>query len=139
MLPLTALDRRFQCVSRCSGQIGPRDDVEQFFLIGRQTRPYLPQFVDRVDVGNNGVMARASSPYNGSFRRIDSVENISRTKSSRKLCPTLPAYEFRGSHRLATDLPSRTHAPGPGESTRLQRLGSRVRIPSSPNHAEIIE
>jgi hypothetical protein len=32
-----------------ASRIGPRDDVEQFFLIGRQMGPYLPQFVDRDD------------------------------------------------------------------------------------------
>lgn len=37
-------------------------DVEQFLLIGRQARPHLPQFVDRVDMGNNGVMTRALQP-----------------------------------------------------------------------------
>jgi len=37
-------------------------DVEQFLLIGRQARPHLPQFVDRVDIGNNGVMTRALQP-----------------------------------------------------------------------------
>ena len=40
------------------GQIGPRNDVEQFLLVRRQTRPDLLQLVDRIDVGNNGVMAR---------------------------------------------------------------------------------
>ena len=39
------------------GHVGPRDDVEQFFLIGRQARPHLRPFINRVDVGNNGVMA----------------------------------------------------------------------------------
>jgi hypothetical protein len=34
-------------VGHQGGQIGPRDDVEQFFLIGRQAGPHLPQFVDR--------------------------------------------------------------------------------------------
>ena len=38
-------------------------DVEQFLLIGRQVKPHLPQFVDRVDIGNNGVMiARPPAP-----------------------------------------------------------------------------
>ena len=37
-------------------------DVEQFLLIGRLARPHLPQFVDRVDIGNNGVMTRALQP-----------------------------------------------------------------------------
>ena len=44
------------------GQIGSRDDVKQFFLVRRQTRPDLPQVVDRIDVGNDGVMARALQP-----------------------------------------------------------------------------
>jgi hypothetical protein len=45
-------------VGHQGGQIGPCDDVEQFFLIGRQARPHLAQFVDRVDVGNDSMMAR---------------------------------------------------------------------------------
>ena len=49
-------------VGHQGGQIGPRDDVEQFLLVGRQARPDLPQLVDRVDVGNDGVMARALQP-----------------------------------------------------------------------------
>jgi hypothetical protein len=36
-------------------------DVEQLLLIGRQVKPLVPQFVDRVDIGNNGVMTRAPS------------------------------------------------------------------------------
>ena len=49
-------------VGHQGGEIGPRDDVEQFLLVRRQTRPDLRQFVDRVDVGNDGVMARALQP-----------------------------------------------------------------------------
>ena len=49
-------------VAEVGHQKGPRDDVEQFFLIGRQARPNLPQFVDRVDVGNDSVMARTLQP-----------------------------------------------------------------------------
>ena len=50
-------------VGHQGGQIGPRDDIEQFFLVGREARPHFPQFVDRVDVGNDGVMAAPSSPF----------------------------------------------------------------------------
>ena len=46
-------------VGHDGGQISPRDDVEQFLLVDRKTRPDLPQVVDRVDVGNDGVMAGA--------------------------------------------------------------------------------
>ena len=49
-------------VGHQGGRIGPRDNVEQVFLVGRQARPYLPQFVDRVDVGNDSVMARTLQP-----------------------------------------------------------------------------
>src|SRR5208337_672977 len=41
------------------GQISPRDHVKQFLLVDRKTRPDLSQVVDRVDVGNDGVMAGA--------------------------------------------------------------------------------
>jgi hypothetical protein len=41
------------------GEISPRDHVEQFLLVDRKTRPDLRQVVDRVDVGNDGVMAGA--------------------------------------------------------------------------------
>src|SRR6516164_5929197 len=49
-------------VGHQGGQIGPRDDVEEFFLVERKARPDLPQVVDRVDVGNDGVMARTLQP-----------------------------------------------------------------------------
>src|SRR5712672_2122460 len=39
------------------GQIGPRDDVEQLLLVDRKPGPELSQFIDRVDIGNDGVMA----------------------------------------------------------------------------------
>ena len=44
------------------GQIGPRDDVEQLLLVDRKAGPDLSQFIDRVDVGNDGVMARSFQP-----------------------------------------------------------------------------
>src|SRR6202035_1943911 len=44
------------------GQIRPRDDVEQPLLVDRQARPDLAQVVHRVDVGNDGVMARPFQP-----------------------------------------------------------------------------
>ena len=46
-------------VGHDGGQISPRDHVEQFLLVDRKTRPDLPQVVDRVDVGNDRVMAGA--------------------------------------------------------------------------------
>ena len=49
-------------VGHQGGQIGPRDHVEQLLLIGRQTRPDFRQRIDRIDVGNDGVMARALQP-----------------------------------------------------------------------------
>ena len=44
------------------GQVSPCDDVEQLLLVDREARPDLPQIVDRVDVGNDGVMARPCQP-----------------------------------------------------------------------------
>src|ERR1700731_1351729 len=44
------------------GQIGPRDDIEQLLLVDRKAGPDLSQFIDRVDVGNDGVMARSFQP-----------------------------------------------------------------------------
>src|SRR5208283_1941925 len=44
------------------GQIGPRDDVEQLLLVDRKAGPDLSQFIDRVDIGNDGVMARTFQP-----------------------------------------------------------------------------
>src|SRR5215469_12369575 len=43
-------------------QMRTRDDVEQLLLIDRKARPDLAQVVDRVDVGNDGVMARPFQP-----------------------------------------------------------------------------
>src|SRR5262249_4868616 len=43
-------------------QIRTRDDVEQLLFIGRKARPDLAQVVDRVDVGNDGVVARPFQP-----------------------------------------------------------------------------
>jgi len=42
-------------------------DVEQLLLIGRQVKPHVPQFVDRVDIGNNGVMPRALQPLSAIY------------------------------------------------------------------------
>src|ERR1700719_1056963 len=44
------------------GQIRPRDDVEQLLLVDRKPRPDLAQVVDRVDVGDDRVVARAFQP-----------------------------------------------------------------------------
>ncbi len=44
------------------GQIRPRDDVEQLLLVERKPRPDLAQVVHRVDVGNDGVVARPFQP-----------------------------------------------------------------------------
>src|SRR5262245_47630976 len=44
------------------GNIRTRDDVEQLLFIGRKARPDLAQVVDRVDVGNDGAVARPFQP-----------------------------------------------------------------------------
>src|SRR5215467_1437503 len=43
-------------------QIRTRNDVEQLLLIDRKARPDLAQVVDRVDVGNDSVVARPFQP-----------------------------------------------------------------------------
>src|SRR5205823_15050624 len=40
------------------GQIGPGDDVKQLLLVDRKPGPDCSQIVDRVDVRDDGVMAR---------------------------------------------------------------------------------
>ena len=69
-LAARGFERKASDIERCSClpitkvghdgcEIGARDDVEQFLLVGRKPRPHLTQIIDRVDVGNDGVMARA--------------------------------------------------------------------------------
>jgi hypothetical protein len=57
-------------VGHDGGQMSPRDYVEQFLLVDRKTRPGLPQVVDRVDVGNDGVMAGALKSLDGNCRLL---------------------------------------------------------------------
>ena len=58
--------KRHGILSTISARLAARGtaalDVEQCLLIRRLARPHLPQFVDRVDIGNNGVMTRALQP-----------------------------------------------------------------------------
>src|SRR5208337_3829720 len=41
------------------GEVGSRDDVEQFLFLDRKPWPHFPQAVDRIDVGDDRVMAGA--------------------------------------------------------------------------------
>jgi hypothetical protein len=41
------------------GEVGSRDDVEQFLFLERKPWPHFPQAVDRIDVGDDRVMAGA--------------------------------------------------------------------------------
>src|SRR6266403_524490 len=49
-------------VGHDGGQISSRDDVEPLLFVDRKARPDLSQVVDRVDIGNDGVMARTFQP-----------------------------------------------------------------------------
>ena len=64
----TADVERYGClpvaeVGHDGGQVGPCDDIKQLFLVTRQARPDLTQIVDRVDIGNDGVMAGARQTF----------------------------------------------------------------------------
>ena len=83
-------------VGHDGGQIGPRDHVEQFLLVDRKTRPDLPQVVDRVDVGNDGVMAGAleslvmetaacALPDNRGIGHRDRAERLTRLQAGHDL------------------------------------------------------